>query len=120
MRLDVGTRAVGRGVVVRDEADGGHLLFDVRLQRGVEIALVVELHVAEALALKFRPQVFGKNQLFRRTRHALAVLSRLRVEFGVVKESFGNIHFFVLYLSAKIHIIFESAKSSAVFCRFTS
>ena len=92
--LDAGTRAVGRRVVVGNETDGGHLVLDVRLQRGVDVTLVVHLDIAQSLSLQFLLQVFGKHQLLGRAGHALTVLSRLRVVLRIVDESFCNMHSF--------------------------
>ena len=82
--LDVGSAAIRTSVVVGDEADGRHLLLDIRGKGRIEITLLVEFHVFQSFAFEFFFQVLGKDQLFRGTWHTLAVLSRLRVELGVV------------------------------------
>ena len=84
LRLDISTRTVRAGIVMRDKTDGGYFFLDVRLQRGVDIALLVELHIAEAFRLKFFFQVLCKQQLFGCTRHAVGIFSRLRVKFRIV------------------------------------
>ena len=86
---------------MRNEADSGNLLLGIGLQRGVDIALLVHLYVAKPFVLKLFPQVFGKNQLLLGTRHAIAVLSRLRIEFGIVQEPFNNVHLNVLQFSLR-------------------
>jgi len=75
VRLDVCTRTVGAGVVVGDEADGGDMTLRIGLQCGVDIAMIVHLDVAEALALEFLLQVLGEDELLRGARHAVAVFS---------------------------------------------
>ena len=75
MGLDAGTRAVGAGVVMGDEADGGDMALHVGFQRGVDIAVFVHLNVAEALGLEFLLEVFSEDELFRGARHAVAVFS---------------------------------------------
>ena len=91
-RMDIGSRAVGAGVVVGDEADGGRLLLGVGLQRGVDVALVVHLDIAQAFVLEFFFQILGEYELFRRTGHTLRVFARLCVELGIVQKPFGNVH----------------------------
>ena len=95
--LDVGTRAVRTGVVVGNETDGGHMILGVGLQGSVDVTLVVHLNVIKTFAFQFLFQVFCKNQLFTRTRHRLAVLSRLRVKFRIVQKSLCNIHFILSF-----------------------
>ena len=90
--LDVGPRAIGRRVVMRDEADGGHIVLRVCLQRGVDVSFLIEFHIAEALVFEFLLQVFCKYQLLGCTGHAAAVFGRLRVELGIVQKSLGNVH----------------------------
>ena len=51
--LDISSRTIRTGIVVRDKTDGGYLFLDVRLQRGVNITFLVKLHIAEAFRLKF-------------------------------------------------------------------
>lgn len=46
-----------------DEAYCWHFAFDVRLERGVNIAVVVHLHVVKAFGFELFHQVFGKSQL---------------------------------------------------------
>ena len=92
MRLDIGSRTVRTGVVMRDETDGGYIALGVGLQRGIDIATVVHLYVAEPFVFQFLLQVFSENQLFGCTGHAVAIFGRLRVELCIVQKSFGNIH----------------------------
>ena len=84
MRLDVSPRAVRARVVVRDESDGRYVALRVSLQRGVDIALLVHLHVAQSLALQLLLQVFCENKLFGGTGHAVALFRRLCVELCIV------------------------------------
>ena len=85
MRLDVGTRTVGTGVIVTDESDGGHLLFaHVGFQGCIQVSLVVEFHVVESFAHEFLFKILGKNELFVGTWDGCTVLSRLSVKLSVV------------------------------------
>ena len=84
MRLDVSTRTVRAGIIVRNKSDGRYLVLSICLQCSVDVALVVHLHVAQSLVLQLLLQVLCKHQLFRRTRHCLAILARLCVELCIV------------------------------------
>ena len=93
MRLDICAAAVGRGVVVTDETDGGSIgVLGVSLQCGIEIAFIVELDIVESLAHKFLLQVVRKDKLFVGAWDGVAVLRGLRVEFCVFKKSFYEFH----------------------------
>ena len=71
--LDVGARAVHAGVVVGNEADGGHLLLGIGLEGGVDVAHLVHLDIRETFALQLFLQVFGKHELLGRAWHSLRV-----------------------------------------------
>ena len=92
---DIRSTAVGRRVVVRDEANRRNVLLRVCLQRSIDVALLVHLNVAHALALKLLFQILGEDELLRCARHGLRLLARLRIELCVFKKSFGNIHLVV-------------------------
>ena len=91
-RLHVLSAAVGRRVIVAYEAYGGHVFLHVRLQRGVDVAHVVHLHVVKALVFQLVAQVFGEYKLLRRARHGVAFLGRLCVETHILQKSFNNVH----------------------------
>ena len=91
-RLNISSRAVRAGVVVRDEADDWHRGLDVRLQRGINIAFVVQLDVVQPLTLQFLLQVFSEDKLLAGAGYGLAVLCGLCIELGVVQESFNDSH----------------------------
>ena len=93
-RTNVGTATVGRCIIVRDESDCGDVLLGVSLKRGVDVALLVHLNIAQALALKFLLKVFGEYQLLGSTRNGIRLFARLGVELGVVQKSFGYFHFY--------------------------
>ena len=90
--FDVLARAVGAGIVVGNESDGGNRLGKVRLQRGIDVPFVVHLHVVEALLYQFFFQELGKKELFRCTRYALRILARLRIKLHIVQKSFSDVH----------------------------
>ena len=88
LRFDVGAAGIERGVVVGDETDGRSLLFAVARQGGIDVTHVVHLDVLQSLTFQFLLQVFGKDELFRGTRHGGGVLSRLRIKLGVIDKPF--------------------------------
>ena len=48
---------------MRDETDGRDVLLHVGFQRGVDIALLVHLHIAQTFALKLLFQILGEDEL---------------------------------------------------------
>ena len=81
---------------MRDEADGGYFLLDIRGEGGIEITLLVEFHVLQSFTLEFLFQILSEDKLFWGTWHALAVFRGLRVELGVIQKPFSNIHLLIL------------------------
>ena len=97
--LNVSTRAIRAGIVMRNKSNGRNLVFRVGLQRCVNVTLLVHLHIAQSFVFQFFLQVLGKHQLFRRTRYGVTILSRLCVKLRIVYKSFCNIHtFFIIRL----------------------
>ena len=84
--LDVGARAVHAGVVVGNEADGGHLLLGIGLEGGVDVAHLVHLDIRETFALQLFLQVFGKHELLGRAWHSLRVFGRLGVKLCIIDK----------------------------------
>lgn len=121
--LDVSTRTVRTGVVVRDEADGGDVALRVGLERGIEIAFLVEFYIVEPFMLQLFLQVFCKQQLLTGAWHGLAVFSRLRIKLGIVEESFSNIHKKCLsfhFACKDKHFLSNNEASSVVFYLITT
>ena len=83
-RFDICAAGIGRCVIMGDKADGGHLLLRVGFQRGIDVTVLVHLHIRKTFVFEFFLQVFGKHKLFRRTRHTFGVFSRLCVKLCVV------------------------------------
>ena len=64
LRLDVLAGAVGRGVHVRTEADDRDFFVRVRRKRGVDIAVLVEMRIAQAHRLQFGREQGSQLLLF--------------------------------------------------------
>ena len=90
--LHVLARAVGAGVHVRDETDGGNSRICVGGQCGVEVAIVVKDNVLQSQFGKFVLQVASQGPLLFRARRDACFVGRLRVEADVLQKSFYNIH----------------------------
>ena len=103
MRLNVSSRAVRACVVVRYKTYSWYFVLCVSFQCGVNIAFLVHFHVAQPLVFQFLFQVFCKHQLFRRTRHTVAILARLRIELRIIQKSFCNIHLFYVLRGKVTH-----------------
>ena len=56
-RADVGTAAVGTGVHVGDEADGGHGLVGIGGEGGIHIGMLVHLHFGQSDGLELPVEV---------------------------------------------------------------
>ena len=84
-----------------DEAYRGYILLRVRLQCGIDVALPVHLHVAEAFCLQLVAQELGEYKLLACTRHGLAVFGRLCVELHIIQESFCYVHISIILLWLK-------------------
>ena len=83
----VGTRAVGAGVVVRNEPYGGHLGGDVGGQCGIDIALLIHGHVLQSHFFQGICQMACEDELFRCTRAPLPLFRGLGVVGNIVEES---------------------------------
>ena len=100
-----------------DESNGGGM--GVALQRGVDIAALVHLHIAESLALEFLPEIVGEDELLRGAGHAVAILCRLCVELRIFQKSLYNVHsLFTFHLS--YHVPCENRIFVEVACDFTA
>ena len=90
LRLDVLAGAVGRGVHMRAEADHRHLLVGIRRDRRVDIAVLVEMGVAESHRLQLRGQQAAEVLLLLGGRAGRRGRIGLGVDHDIAQEALGD------------------------------
>ena len=119
--LDVAAGAVGAGVHVGNEADGGHGAVGIGRKGGVNIAVGIHLHLGQPQALQLLRQVLGQPKLLVGAGRFAGILGRLRVETHILEKSFYYIHnalFFCFSIhksSAKLTAHKTKGKSFSIF-----
>ena len=90
LRLDVLAGAIGRGVHVRAEADHRDLLAGIRRDRRVDIAVFVEMGIADAHRLQLRDEQAAEILLLRGGRAGRRVRIRLGVDHDIAQKALGD------------------------------